>query len=107
MYCRDHPADCVQYTTDAGSQLGAGHQAWMMNEINALIWPSPVGVGMMDPIFWNQTVKIAKQAGIIKNEPGLDAYTTDIVKAAYNGITGDMNGTSFQKAVIQVTPGGN
>ena len=28
------------------------------------------------------------------------------MKAAYDGITGDMNGTSFQKAVIQVTPGG-
>ena len=35
MYCRDNPADCVQYTLDAGSQLGAGHQAWQMNEINA------------------------------------------------------------------------
>src|SRR3954468_19547064 len=26
IYCRDHPSDCVQYTTDAGSTLGAGHQ---------------------------------------------------------------------------------
>ena len=50
IYCRDNPADCVQYTTDAGSQLGAGHQAWMMNEINALVWPSPAGVGVLDPV---------------------------------------------------------
>ena len=69
MYCRDNPADCVQYTLDAGSQLGAGHQAWMMNEINALVWPSPGGVGVLDPIGWNQTVQVAKGAGIIKQDP--------------------------------------
>ncbi len=107
MYCRDNPADCVQYTTDAGSQLGAGHQAWMMNEINGLIWPSPLGVGVMDPIQWSQTVKIAKQAGIIKSDPSIEAYTNDIVKAAYEGLEGDTKGESFQKATIQVTPGGN
>jgi len=107
MYCRDHPADCVQYTTDAGSQLGAGHQAWMMNEVNALIWPSPLGVGVMDPIQWSQTVKVAKQAGIIKSDPSLEAYTNDIVKAAYEGLEGDTKGEGFQKATIQVTPGGN
>ena len=27
--------DCVQFTVDAGSTLGLGHQNWMMNEINA------------------------------------------------------------------------
>ena len=56
IYCRDNPADCIQYTVNAGSQLGAGHQAWMMNEINPLIWPSPNGIGIMDPALWQQTV---------------------------------------------------
>ena len=107
IYCRDHPDDCVQYTTDAGSQLGAGHQKWMMNEVNALVWPSPVGVGMIDPVFWNQTVKVAKNAGIIKNDPSPEAYTTDIVTEALKGITDDTKGESFQKGTVQVTPGGN
>ena len=49
IYCRDNPADCVQYTVDAGSTLGAGHQTWMMNEVNALIWPSPDGIGALRP----------------------------------------------------------
>ena len=35
-YCRDNPEACVQIVLDNGSILGAGHQAWMMNEINAL-----------------------------------------------------------------------
>ena len=46
-FCRDNPEECVQFTVDAGSTLGLGHQNWMMNEINALIWPSPDGVGSM------------------------------------------------------------
>ena len=107
IYCRDHADDCVQYTTAAGSQLGAGHQKWMMNEVNALVWPSPVGVGMIDPVFWNQTVKVAKNAGIIKNDPSPEAYTTDIVTEAMKGITDDTKGASFQKGTVQVTPGGN
>ena len=107
IYCRDHPDDCVQYTTDAGSQLGAGHQKWMMNEVNALVWPSPLGVGMIDPMFWQQTVKVAKTAKIIKSDPTIDAYTTDIVTEALKGITDDMIAKDFTKGTVEVTAGGN
>ena len=107
IYCRDNPADCVQYTTDAGSQLGAGHQAWMMNEINALVWPSPAGIGVLDPVAWNQTVQIAKQAGIIKTDPSTNAYDTSIVAEALAGIEGDTKGDSYAKGTVEVTPGGN
>ena len=82
IYCRDNPADCVTYALNAGSQLGAGHQAWQMNEVNALVWPSPLGVGNVDPVFWGQTVKVAKNAGIIKSQPGLNAYDASIVQEA-------------------------
>jgi len=107
IYCRDHADDCVQYTTEAGSQLGAGHQKWMMNEVNALVWPSPGGVGMVDPVFWQQTVKVAMTSGIIKSTPSIDAYTTDLVKEALAGITEDTKGEGFQKGTVEVTPGGN
>ena len=107
IYCRDNPADCVKYTLDAGSQLGAGHQAWMMNEINALIWPSPGGVGVLDPICWNQTVQVAKGAGIIKQDPSTRAYDTSIVAEALAGIDGDAKGADFTKGTVEVTPGGN
>ena len=50
-----------------------------MNEVNALVWPSPLGVGAIDPVFWGQTVKVAKAAGIIKTDPSLNAYDTSIV----------------------------
>ena len=107
IYCRDKPDDCVGYATQAGSLLGAGHQKWMMNEVNPLVWPAPLGVGMIDPVFWQQTVNVAKTAGIIKNDPSIDAYTTDIVKEALAGITDDTKGENFQKGTVQVTPGGN
>ena len=107
IYCRDHPDDCVQYTTEAGSQLGAGHQKWMMNEINALVWPSPLGIGMIDPVFWQQTVKVATNAGVIKKLPSIDAYTTDLVKEALTGITGETKSPDFKKGTVEVTAGGN
>jgi NitT/TauT family transport system substrate-binding protein len=107
IYCRDNPADCVKYTTDAGSQLGTGHQNWMMNEINALVWPSPNGVGALDPIGWNQTVQVAKGAGVIKQDPSTTAYDTSIVAEALTGIEGDSKGESFTKGTVEVTPGGN
>src|SRR5688572_9357270 len=44
MFCRENADACIDYTVAAGSTLGAGHQAWMMNEINPLIWPSAEGI---------------------------------------------------------------
>jgi len=106
MFCRDNAAKCIQYTTDAGSTLGAGHQAWMMNEINPLVWPSQNGIGDMPVDTWNQTVQISKDAKIIPGDPDQGAYRTDLAAAARQGITGDVNGTSFQKGTVTVTAGG-
>ena len=108
IYCRDHAADCVKYTTDAGSQLGTGHQTWMLNEVNALVWPSPLGVGVLDPVFWGQTVKIAKNAGVIKNAPSIDAYDATIAADALASLTAeDTKGANFKKGTVTVTAGGN
>jgi NitT/TauT family transport system substrate-binding protein len=105
-YCRDHPADCVQYVTDAGSTLGAGHQAWMMNEINPLIWPSANGIGDMPVATWNQTVQIATAAKLLTKAPDASAYRTDLAAKARTAAGGDVNGASFVKGTVQVTAGG-
>ena len=108
IYCRDQPADCIQYTVNAGSTLGAGHQAWMMNEINPLIWPSPNGIGMMDPAQWQQTVDVSVGAGIIPAAPPAEAYRTDLAEAALAELAdADTKGASFVKGEVTVTPGGN
>jgi ABC-type nitrate/sulfonate/bicarbonate transport systems, periplasmic components len=105
IYCRDNPADCEQFVVDAGSILGAGHQKWMMNEINALIWPSPLGIGVLDPKLWVQTVATASAAGIITAEPDASAYRTDLATQALEGVTGT-TGTDFVKATVEITKGG-
>ena len=108
IYCRDHPDDCVQYTTDAGSQLGAGHQKWMMNEINALVWPSPIGVGddrsgVLGPDRQGRQERRASSRTI----PGIDAYTTDSSSRPSRASPTTRRAPSFQKGTVQVTAGGN
>jgi len=105
IYCRENPDDCVGYTTAAGSTLGAGHQAWMMNEINPLIWPSPDGIGIMDADLWQQTVDISVESGIIGDAPPAEAYRTDLAEAALDGLD-DATGDGFAKGSVEVTPGG-
>ena len=70
IFCRDNPDACVQIVLDRGSALGASHQAWQMNEINALIWPSPGGIGVMDQALWDQTVEVAVGQAVITADPG-------------------------------------
>jgi NitT/TauT family transport system substrate-binding protein len=106
MYCRDNASDCVDITLNQGTILGKGHQTWQMNEINALIWPSPNGIGMLDPAAWAQTVKISRDFKILKNDPASWAYRTDLAQAALAGLEGDTKGASFQKATVEVTPNG-
>ena len=113
IYCRKNPADCIAYTLDAGATigggvtLGAGHQAWMLNEVSALIWPSPDGIGMMDPGKWRHTVDVLLEAGIIGAEPPPEAYRTDLAAAALAGFTEDSTGADFQKGVVEIREGGN
>ena len=106
IHCRDNPDECVVIVLDQGTILGEGHQHWMMNEINALIWPSPNGIGVMDPDEWDQTVQVALDAEILTEEPPSNAYRTDLAEAALAGITDDAEGADFEKADVEVTPGG-
>jgi NitT/TauT family transport system substrate-binding protein len=106
IYCRSNPEDCVQYTINAGAKLGAGHQRWMMNEVNPLVWPSPNGIGAVDPVLWKQTVDTSVAAGIIKAAPSPGAYRTDLAAKALEGVTDDTKGTDFKKGSVEVTPGG-
>ena len=108
-YCRDSASACVDTVLKNGSTLGKGHQTWQMNEINALIWPAPKGVGVMDPAAYETTAKIAQQFKVIKKAPTAGAYRTDIAKAAVASLKKDgvdVFGKSWHKASIKVTPGG-
>jgi NitT/TauT family transport system substrate-binding protein len=106
QYCRDYPDECVQIVLDAGSTLGAGHQAWQLNEINSLVWPSADGIGAMPVDTWAQTVQIAKDAKIMAADPPATAYRTDLAAAARALLTGDTTGRTYVKGTVTVTPKG-
>jgi NitT/TauT family transport system substrate-binding protein len=109
IYCRDNPDKCVQIVLSKGSELGASHQAWQMNEINALIWPSPGGIGLLDKTAYGQTLAIATKYGVLKAAPSADATRTDLAQKALDalGSSVDTKGASFQKATIQLKEKGN
>jgi len=80
-----------------------------MNEINALIWPSPGGIGVMDQALWDQTVEVAVGQAVITADPGADAYRTDLAEAAVAELEAeglDVAGEGFAKTTVTLNPGG-
>src|SRR5581483_8143863 len=108
IYCRDHVAQCVNYTLKAGPTLPKGHQTWMMNEINKLIWPNKTGIGIMNAADFNRTASIALKYGVIKHKPS-GAYRTDLARAAVAGLKKqglDVYGKDYKPIVVHLTLGG-
>ncbi len=111
IYCRDNFDDCVNIVLDHGTTLGESHQRWQLNEINALIWPSPDGIGIMDPDLWAQTVDVATEGGVITEAPPDSAYRTDLAQAALDMLTSmnpdiDVKGEDWQRTDVVLAPGG-
>jgi NitT/TauT family transport system substrate-binding protein len=87
--------------------FGAGHHAWSMNEVNALIWPSPEGIGIVDRALWDHTVEVCLGAGFIPAAPPRDALRADLAQAAAAELADiDTSGLSFAKSTVEITPGG-
>lgn len=115
VYCRDNPQECADIITANGSKLGASHQLWMMNEVNKLIWPSPLGVGIIDPALWTQTVGVAlntlnaDEVTIITADPGEAAYTNQYAEAANAALTAEglnTTGDAFAPISVELKEGG-
>ncbi len=109
VFCRDNPDECLTHVLDNGPTLGEGHQRWMLNEVNELIWPAPQGIGVMDPESFQVTADIAKDYKIITKPATDDAYRTDLAEAAMQELKDDgvdVNGTDYEKETVEVTEGG-
>jgi NitT/TauT family transport system substrate-binding protein len=108
-FCRDEFDACVEIVLAAGPTLGESHQAWQLNEINNLIWPSPDGVGAMDPALWDQTVEVAVSEGILSSEPTEGAFVTDVTQEALANLVGagvDTVGDGWESKDIELNEGG-
>ncbi|MEQ8675684.1 MAG: ABC transporter substrate-binding protein [Aggregatilineales bacterium] len=111
IYCRDNFDECVEIVLDNGSTLGESHQAWQLNEINKLIWPSPDGIGIMDVDLWDQTVAVALEGEVITEEPSMDAYRTDLAEAALEALAEDypdldLTGEEYEPVEVVLLEGG-
>jgi NitT/TauT family transport system substrate-binding protein len=109
LYCRDNPEDCLRIVLDNGPTLPEGHQRWQLNEVNALIWPAPKGIGVMEPQSWDITKQIALDGKVIKKPASDDSYRTDLAEAAMKELKDDgldVNGENWQKETVTLTAGG-
>lgn len=115
-YCRDNPVKCRDIVVAKGSKLGNSHQLWQTNEVNKLIWPSPMGAGYIDPAAWDRTVQVALNARnadnktVLTKSPDPAAYTNDYVTKALTALKAegvDVNGNGFQPITVTLAAGGN
>jgi NitT/TauT family transport system substrate-binding protein len=84
-FCRDNAAACVDLVLKESPVLGKEHQAWMMAEINKLVWGPPAPktpAGKMDPEAFKRTADIALRFGVIKKPAEPSAYTHEVWELA-------------------------
>ncbi len=113
-YCRDNAEACAELVVAEGSQLGASHQLWQMNEVNKLIWPAENGVGFIDEAAWERTVEIAQNtvglegATVLTGPPTEGAYNNTYIEAALElvGEDVDTTGEGFEPIEVTLEPGG-
>lgn len=115
VFCRDNADKCRDIVVAKGSKLGKSHQAWQMNEVNKLIWPSTAGIGMLDETAWKSTVetalttKNADGATVLTKQPAGEAYTNEFVQKALDLLRSqgvDVTGSTFKPATVSLNPGG-
>ncbi len=111
IHCLDNFDECVDVVLDNGSTLGESHQAWQLNEVLGLIFPSSNGIGVMNESLWDQTVEVA--TGQIEELQGVeitgDAYRADLAQQAVDELREDgldVEGESFELRDIELQPGG-
>jgi NitT/TauT family transport system substrate-binding protein len=116
IYCRDNPQESAEIVTANGSNLGASHQLWMLNEVNKLIWPSPAGIGIVVPELWAQTVSVARGtkdaegSTVITAEPIPESHTNAFAEGANAELTAaglDTTGRAFAPITVTLNEGGN
>ena len=111
IYCRDHVQECTNIVVQNGTALPAGHQLWQMNEINKLIWPSKLGIGITDASAFKTTAAIALKYKVIKKPATSKAYDLQIEKAARTYLQGhvkgiDVFGKSYKPITVTLHAGG-
>ena len=109
IWCRDNFDDCVDVVLANNPTLGTSHQAWQLNEINGLIWPSTEGIGVINQPLWDQTVEVATSEAILSEPPDDGALRTDVAAAATNALESegvDVKGDGWEPQTVELKEGG-
>jgi NitT/TauT family transport system substrate-binding protein len=116
IYVRDHPQDAATLSTEYGSKLPAGHQLWMANEINKLVWPSPSGIGVVNPTTLAQTIALSKKVidpatskPLITKDPPATTTNMTFVNDALTKLKAagvDVTGSTFKPLTVTLQKGG-
>ncbi len=109
VFCRDSFQPCVDIVLKSGPTLGASHQAWQLAKVNELIWPSPLGIGLVDKKAWDQTVSVATGQKVIKAAPDSSAYTNAYAQKAIDALKAegvDVTGASYKAPTVTLKEGG-
>ena len=107
IYCRDNPDDCVDYVLGAGIDARQGPPGLADERGQPADLAVPERIGITDKALWDQTIKIAKEGGVLTADPAEGAYRNDLAQKALDGIKEDAKGTSFKKGTATPTEGGN
>lgn len=109
VFCRDNFEECLDIVLANGPTLGEGHQRWQLNEINALIWPNDLGIGVMDPALYQLTADICLELCPLSTAPTDSAYVTSHAEEAVAQLEAegvDVRGADYVKEDVEVTAGG-
>ncbi len=115
IYAADNPEEAADMVLAAGSEWGASHELWMVNETNRLIWPAPEGIGVIDEQAWDQTVEAALAAvnetgaSPITSEPPDTAWSNEWIQQALDDLADsglDLTGEDFTPIDVTLEEGG-
>lgn len=92
IWARDNPDKTVKLFADKGPL-----QVWQMNEVNRLIWPSPLGIGVVDKRALQDSADIAFEFNLTARHWDVDEfYDPTFALAAHQGIdAADLRGEDF------------
>ena len=109
IYCQRHVAECAEILHRYNPGLNEDRQGWQLNEVNQLVWPNPLGIGVMDPAAFKQTGAIALEYKLIKSRASGKAYDDTLAAEALTYLKSHaegigVRGSHYKPLTVQLTP---
>ncbi len=109
IYCQRHVAECTEILRRYSPGLNGDRQRWQLNEVNQLVWPNPLGIGVMDPVAFKQTGAIALEYKLIKSRASGKAYDGTLASEALTYLKSHakgigVRGSHYKPLTVPLTP---